>query len=86
MASTAGSLTLQEFRTRYSGLKPYYEYWSGEAVQKTVPTLIHGLIQTLIALLLKEAGYKAGTEIELRIDNNWQPVPDVIGFTRIEQP
>ncbi len=86
MASIAGFLTLQEFRARYGGLKPYYEYWNGEAVQKTKPTLLHGLVQTLIALVLKEAGYLSGSEVELRIDDNWQSVADVIGTTRVEDP
>ncbi len=33
-------LSLQEFHARYDGEKPYFEYWDGEAVQQTMPTLL----------------------------------------------
>ena len=86
MASELQLLTLQEFRARYESCKPHFEYWNGEPVQKATPTWLHGLLQTLLCQLLREAGYKAGVEIELRISADWEPVPDVIGATRIEQP
>ncbi len=79
MASTVSSakLTLDEFRFRYAGEKPYYEYWFGEAVQKSVPTTLHGLLQQILGAFFRLAGYRAGSEIELRIDPDWQPKPDV---------
>ncbi len=86
MASGLKLLTLEEFRARYAGCKPHFEYWSGEPVQKAMPTWLHGLIQSLMCDLLREAGFKAGVEIELRISEDWEPVPDVIGATRIERP
>ena len=85
-AVVAEHLSLEEFRSRYAGMKPYFEYWNGEPVQKAMPTSLHILVQFHLSILLKEAGYKALSESELRIDPGWQPVPDVIGTLRIEQP
>ncbi|MDQ2711978.1 MAG: Uma2 family endonuclease [Acidobacteriota bacterium] len=78
MATATHSLSLEEFRCRYADEKPYYEYWFGEAIQKSVPTTLHGLLQQILCALLNMAGYRAGSEIELRIDPEWQPKPDVI--------
>jgi hypothetical protein len=40
-------LTVEEFRVRYAGEKPYYEFWAGEAIQKSHATSLHGLIQKI---------------------------------------
>ena len=85
-AVTTELLSLEEFRCRYAGVKPYFEYWNGEPVQKAMPTAIHSLLQVLLSVMLMEAGYNALSESELRIDPNWQPVSDVIGTVIIEQP
>jgi Uma2 family endonuclease len=82
----ASLLTLKEFRTRYAGEKPYYEYWFGEAVQKPVPTWLHTLLVKHLMIALDQAGYVSGSEVELRIDPEWQPKPDVIAAARIEDP
>ncbi len=79
-------LSLEEFRCRYAEEKPYYEYWFGEAVQKPAPTVLHALLVSVLLAVLKRAGYKAGPELELRIDPEWQPKPDVAGWTRTEIP
>lgn len=79
MAAAPQSLTLAEFRARFHDQKPYYEYWFGEAIQKQVPTWLHALLQSIVSELLRRAGYKSGTELELHIDPEWQPVPDVVG-------
>lgn len=79
MATAAHPLTLEEFHARYAGQKPSYEYWFGEAIQKSMGTWLHSLLQSLIAELLRRVGYKAGTEVELRIDREWEPVADVAG-------
>lgn len=79
MATVAELLTLQEFRERYSDLdKPYYEFWFGEAVRKTVPTWLHAVLQGILCEFLARAGYKTGSELELRIDPEWQPKADVV--------
>ncbi len=86
MATAANLLTLEEFRTRYAGEKPSYEYWFGEAVQKSVGTWLHGVLQIILCEFLRRAGYKSSPEVELRIDQNWQPKPDVVGAISTENP
>jgi Uma2 family endonuclease len=71
-------LTKEEFHARYDGAKPYYEYWDGEAVQKAMPKSIHGLIQKLLMRLLDDLGFESASEVELRLDPDYEPVPDVI--------
>ena len=71
-------LTLEEFRARYAGEKPYFEYWAGEAIQKSMPTWLHGLIQKILMFLLDGIGYESASEVTLRIDPSYEPVPDVI--------
>jgi hypothetical protein len=39
-------LSLTDFHARYDGEKPYFEYWEGEAVQKSTPTRLHRLSST----------------------------------------
>ena len=71
-------LTLEEFRICYAGEKPYYEYWDGEAVQKSHATSMHGLIQKVMMPLLDDIGYESLSEVTLRIDTEYEPIPDVI--------
>jgi Uma2 family endonuclease len=78
MATAAAKLTVAEFEKQYGREKPYYEYWYGEAVQKSMPTWLHGLLQTILASLLSEAGYKSGSEVKLKIVPDFHPIPDVI--------
>jgi len=82
----ASLLTVEEFRERYAGEKPYFEYWFGEAIQKPVPTWLHSLLQQILGELFTQAGYKSGPELELRIDPEWQPKPDVAAALFVEQP
>ncbi len=71
-------LSLEEFHTLYDGEKPYFEYWDGEAVQKSMPTRLHGLIQEILVRLLRAIGYDPGLEITLKLDPAYEPIPDVI--------
>jgi Uma2 family endonuclease len=77
-ATKEGLLTLEEFRVRYAGEKPYYEFWAGEAIQKSMATGRHGLIQKVMMRLLDDIGYESLSEVTLRIDTEYEPVPDVI--------
>ena len=76
---TGQGLSLEEFHRCYDGVKPYHEFWNGEAIQKSVPTRLHSIVQFLLALLLREAGFKAFPELELRLSPEWRPIPDVAG-------
>ncbi len=78
MATVAQRLSVAEFEERYRHEKPYYEFWRGEAIQKSMPTWLHSLIVLVLIDLLKEAGFKTGTEVKLKIDPEFHPIPDVI--------
>jgi Uma2 family endonuclease len=71
-------LSLDTFHARYADEKPWFEYWDGEAVQKSMPTRLHSLIQKILVKLLDALGYDSGQEITLKLDPNYEPVPDVI--------
>ncbi len=86
MATAADLLSLEEFRERYADEKPYYEFWFGEAVQKSVPTWLHSLLQAILTEILNRSGYRSGPEIELRIDPEWQPKADVVAALVVEHP
>ena len=79
MAAVADKLlTLDEFREKYAGEKPYFEYWDGAAIQKAVPKKLHAALQVLIAMMLNELGFKVYTELEVRMSSTWEPVPDIV--------
>jgi Uma2 family endonuclease len=76
-------LSKDEFHARYDGEKPYVEYWDGEAVRKSMPTWLHGLIEGILLILLRGIGYAAMTEVTLHLDPDYEPVPDVIGMDKL---
>lgn len=39
---------------------------------------MHGLLHALLLRLLEEAGYRAGSEVKLKISADFEPLPDVI--------
>lgn len=83
MAATP--LTYDQFREQYENGDRAYEFWYGKAVPKGMPTWVHGLLQQIIMGLLREHGFIAGSEVELRIDPGAHPKPDVIA-TRTKLP
>jgi hypothetical protein len=75
MAIATQPLSLEEFRSRYR----HFQYWFGEPIQKTRAAWLHAVLQGFVREALRCAGYKSGTEVELRTtDPQWEPVPDVI--------
>lgn len=87
MAAVAEKLSLPEFQKQYGSRKPSHEFWFGEAIPKAMPTWIHGLLQGILIQLFKEIGYRAGSEVKLKISPQFEPVPDVIATsTKIELP
>ncbi len=77
MATTAAKLTLSEFQKQFGRKDRAYEFWYGEAIPKSMPTCVHALLQIIIARLLIEAGFNAASELELRIDPDARPRPDL---------
>jgi Uma2 family endonuclease len=87
MVAVAENLTLPEFQTKYGKGDRSYEYWYGRAIPKGMPTWIHGILQRIVMELLTEAGYIAGSEVELRIVPDAHPKPDVIATKgEVEDP
>jgi Uma2 family endonuclease len=74
----APTLTLEEFERLYAGSDKAVEYWHGKVIEKPVPTWLHGVLQALLGELLRKAGYKAGSEVDLRLSREFAPRPDVI--------
>lgn len=85
MAVATAVLTLEEFNAQYSN-EHGYEYWFGEVVQKGMPTWLHSVLQLILGEFFHKLGYISGSEVELRIDRNWQPRPDVTAALVVEQP
>lgn len=71
-------LSLEQFEAKYGGEKPHYEYWFGEAIQKSMPTSLHGILQWVIASLLAQAGWKPAVEVRLKVSSAAWPIPDVV--------
>lgn len=69
-------ISLEQYHDRYSN-EHGCEYWFGEVVRKPVPTWLHSILQALLAELFTKAGYIAGSELDLRINRDWEPRPDV---------
>jgi Uma2 family endonuclease len=86
--TVAEKLTAKRFHELYGDdEKPHFELLDGEAVQKSVPTDLHSILQLILSILLKELGFRARPELTLDIDESWQPIPDVCGSTApVESP
>jgi len=78
MAAATHFLSLREFEALYGDRKPYYEYWYGEAYQKSMPTILHSVVQFILNRLLVARGYFAVAEVGLRLSEFARPIPDVI--------
>jgi Uma2 family endonuclease len=80
MAAQLSPLSLEDFHRLYDGAKPAYEYWYGSAIRKPMPTVLHGIIQVLISMILEKAGWNTALEVQLRVSSEAEPVPDVIAI------
>ena len=78
MAAQLSPLSLEDFHKLYDGAKPAYEYWCGSAIRKPMPTVLHGIIQALISMLLEKAGWNTASEVRLKVSSEAEPEPDVI--------
>jgi Uma2 family endonuclease len=80
MAAQPEALTLEEFHRLYDGEKPAYEYWYGQAIRKSMPTALHGIVQMILAMLLEKAGWNTASEVRLKVVREIEPVPDLIAI------
>ena len=82
MATVATKLSIAEFEKQYGGEKPYYEYWYGEPIQKSMPNWLHSVLQSILGELLRKAGFRTGSEVKLKIAPDFHPIPDVVATCR----
>ncbi len=66
--------------------KPNREYRNGVLHPKPMPTWYHGVIQAMLAPLLRNAGLQAGSEISVRISAEKILIPDVIAAKTVQEP
>jgi Uma2 family endonuclease len=78
MAAAHSFLSLERFESLYRDQKPYFEYWFGKAIQKEASETLHGVFQGTLGMLLIQRGWKAATEVRLKISALANPVPDLI--------
>jgi len=78
MAAGISKLTLAQFKEQYGHSDRAYEFWYGEAIPKGMPTVVDGLLQRIIMILLQEAGYISASDVDLHIDPQAHPRPDII--------
>ncbi len=75
-------LSLDEFRRRGRQRETVLRVLGRDAVQKSMPTRLHSLIQKILVQHLGDQGaalgYEAGQEIALRLDPAHEPIPDAI--------
>ncbi len=68
-------LSLEEFRHRYAEEKPYFEYWFGEAVQKSLSPVLHALLVKISGQLGNAANWLAKRETIARPSMKKSPTP-----------
>ena len=78
MATAVEKLSFAESQLTHSSPDQSFEYWNGEAVPKAMASWVHGVLQATLSGLLRRAGYKSGSEVELRLVSDYHPKPDVI--------
>jgi len=87
MSAATSPLSLEEFHRLYDGVKPYHEYWFGEAIPKSVATSLHSAVQLVLILLLRRCGWNVLPEVTLHLVPDAAPIPDVVASRqKIEQP
>lgn len=85
-AAVANTLSLEDFLEEYGG-ENGYEYWNGEVVRKGMGTHKHTVLARVIEALLIQHGYKGSErEVDLAIDPNWRPRPDVHAAKKAYDP
>jgi Uma2 family endonuclease len=82
--STAALVPLEEYLRLTD--KPYREYRDGVLYPKPMPTWAHGVLQSVLAALLRKLGLQAGSEITVRLSAGKFLIPDVIATRHIQEP
>ncbi len=68
----------EEFHQLYDDVKPAYEYWFGEAIQKPAADSLHAATQWIVMVLLHARGWIVAPEVTLKLVPDAEPIPDAI--------
>ena len=82
--STAALVPVEEY-LRLTG-KPHAEYRDGVLHPKPIPTWSHGVLQAVLAALLRKLGLKAGSGISVRVSERKILIPDVLAARIAQEP
>jgi len=83
MSATA-TVSVEDYLRRTE--KPYCEYVDGVLYPKPMATLLHGLIQFMLQVLLRKQGVQAVAEVHVRLSPTKYLIPDVIAAPTLEGP
>jgi hypothetical protein len=70
--------TIAQFEQQFGHSDRVYEFWYGKAIPTSARTFADGLLQAIIGRLLTDVGLHAASNVELCIDPNAHPKPDLI--------
>jgi Uma2 family endonuclease len=82
--TAAGLMTVEEYLTLAT--KPLSEYREGVLYPRTMPTALHGILELLLALRLRQLGLAAAPEVTVKISATRFLIPDVVAAKQLESP
>jgi Uma2 family endonuclease len=82
--SATATVSVEDYLRRTE--KPYCEYVDGVLYPKAMATTLHGLIQFMLQLLLRQQGVQAAGEVPVRLSPTKYLIPDVIAAPKLQRP
>ena len=80
--STATLVSVEDYLA--SGVKPTPEYREGILRPRSMPSLLHSLVQHFLVVLLRQMGLAAFQELTVRLSGTRYLVPDIVVAERFE--
>jgi Uma2 family endonuclease len=84
MATSNTMMSVEDY-LKYTG-KPNCEYIDGELRPKPMATSLHGLLELLLAMILRRQGVDARPEVTIRVSPTQFLIPDVIADDVLADP
>jgi Uma2 family endonuclease len=79
--ATFAPLTVEQYlNTHYEGVEP--EYVRGETIERSMPTVIHGWLQSVLVIRLMTAGFPL-IAVRMRLTSDIIRIPDVSLYTAL---
>lgn len=82
MAIATQKLTFEQFEAQYGPGNKAYEFCYGEAIPKGMPTWVHALLQKISCGSYMSGDLSRAPQLELRIDPDAHPRPDVVATSK----